>query len=134
VNRDITYWLGRVAWLLAACCFLTGAWSCWRSCYVNDDDTINYLNIGQAFLRFDGSHLVNATWGPLYGVIAAIWLRVYPFGDMRVALKILNLAFLFLVLYLSLVLVRKIIPTVREPIDDAAKVGQVNRFGLPQPD
>ena len=85
--------------ILAGICFLGGLWNCWRFVYAPDTDEISYLNIGEAFLRGDGSHFLNSTWGPLYGVVSAVWLRVMPGAYPREALKVLNLCTLLLILW-----------------------------------
>src|ERR1700685_2202558 len=85
--------------ILAGICFLGGLWNCWRFVYAPDTDEISYLNIGEAFLRGDGSHFLNSTWGPLYGVVSAVWLRVLPGAYSREALKVLNLCTLLLILW-----------------------------------
>lgn len=85
-------------WILASLCFLGGLWNCWQFCYAPDTDEIQYLNIGEAFLRGDGRHFLNSTWGPLFGLVSALWLRLTPNGYSREALKILNLCVLLLVL------------------------------------
>src|ERR1700691_1041430 len=88
-----------VSGILAGICFLGGLWNCWRFCYAPDTDEISYLNIGEAFLRGDGSHFLNSTWGPLYGVVSSVWLRVMPSAYPREALKVLNLCVLLLILW-----------------------------------
>jgi len=95
--------------ILAGICFLGGLWNCWRFCYAPDTDEISYLNIGEAFLRGDGSHFLNSTWGPLYGVVSALWLRVMPGAYPREALKVLNLCVLLLVLWGAIAISNRIV-------------------------
>jgi hypothetical protein len=95
--------------ILAAICFLGGLWNCWRFVYAPDTDEISYLNIGEAFLRGDGSHFLNSTWGPLYGVVSALWLYVTPGAYPREALKVLNLCTLLLVLWGAIAISNRIV-------------------------
>src|SRR5665213_15020 len=95
--------------ILAGICFLGGMWNCWRFVYAPDTDEISYLNIGEAFLRGDGSHFLNGTWGPLYGVVSALWLRLTPSAYPREALKVLNLCVLLLVLWGAVAISNRIV-------------------------
>lgn len=99
--------------VLAALCLLGGLWNCWRLCYAPDNDEIHYLNIGEAFLRGDGHQFLNSTWGPLFGVISALWLRVMPSGYPREALKVLNLCVLLLVLWGAVAISNRIVGSKR---------------------
>jgi hypothetical protein len=90
-----------LTWILGSVVFLGGAWNCWNSCYAPDPDAIHYLNIGEAVERGDVPGFLNSTWGPLFGVISALWLRILPNAQTvypREALKILNLCILAIVL------------------------------------
>ena len=95
--------------ILAGICFLGGLWNCWRFVYAPDTDEISYLNIGEAFLRGDGSHFLNSTWGPLYGVVSAVALHVMPSAYPREALKVLNLCTLLLVLWGAIAISNRIV-------------------------
>src|ERR1700733_996787 len=95
--------------ILAGICFLGGLWNCWQFVYAPDTDEISYLNIGEAFLRGDGSHFLNGTWGPLYGVASAVALHVMPSGYPREALKVLNLCTLLLVLWGAIAISNRIL-------------------------
>ncbi len=55
--------LGLLPGILAGMCFLGGLWNCWQLCYAPDMDEINYLNIGEAFLRGDVSHFLQQAHG-----------------------------------------------------------------------
>ena len=98
-----------LAGILAGICFLGGLWNCWRYCYAPDTDEISYLNIGEAFLRGDGSHFLNSTWGPLYGVVSAAWLSISPAAYPREALKVMNLCTLLLVLWGAVALSKRMV-------------------------
>lgn len=95
--------------VLAALCFAGGVWNCWRFCYAPDTDEINYLDIGEAFFRGDSHHFLNSMWGPLFGVLSELWLRVMPAGYAREELKVLNLCILLLVLWGALGLSKRIV-------------------------
>jgi hypothetical protein len=121
--------LGLLPGILAGLCFLGGLWNCWQLCYAPDTDEICYLNIGQAFLRGDGSHFLNSTWGPLYGVASAVWLRMLPGAYPREELKVLNLCTLLLVLWGTIAISNRILRSARiAPSWEARVISQVFTF------
>ena len=114
--------------ILPGICFLGGLWNCWRLCYAPDTDEICYLNIGEAFLRGDGSHFLSSMWGPLYGVVSIVWLRILPGAYPREDLKVMNLCILLLILWGSLAISKRIVQGIGAGSLNARVITQVFVF------